>query len=64
MKFIFNQVASDLAAIYIITYDMSAYTAATVEAETMLNIYREAVARGLSLLRDQNVRKFITGDTT
>ena len=63
VRFLLNQVASDLAAIYIITYDMSGYTAATVEAETMLNIYREAVARGLSLLRDKNVKTFMTGDT-
>ena len=63
VKFLLNQVASDLAAIYIITYDMSAYTAETVEAETMLNIYRESVARGLSLLRDKNVKTFMTGDT-
>ncbi len=63
VKFGLNQVASDLAAIYIITYDMSAYTADTVEAETMLNIYREAVARGLSLLRNQEVARFIQNDT-
>ncbi len=63
VKFILNQVASDLAAIYIINYDMSAYTASTVEAETMLNIYREAVARGLSLLRNQEVKDFIVNDT-
>jgi len=62
VKFILNQVASDLAAIYGITYDMSAYTADTVEAETMLNIYREAVARGLSLLRNQEVKRFIEND--
>ena len=63
VKFILNQVASDLAAIYGITYDMSGYTADTVEAETMLNIYREAVARGLSLLRNQEVARFIQNDT-
>ncbi len=63
VKFILNQVASDLAAIYIITYDMSGYTADTVEAETMLNIYREAIARGLSLLRNQEVKRFIENDT-
>ncbi len=61
LKFILNQVASDLAAIYIITYDMSAYTTATAEAETMLNVYRESTARGLSLLRDQKRKIFING---
>ena len=63
VRFILNQVTSDLAAIYGITYDMSGYTADTVEAETMLNIYREAVARGLSLLRNQEVKRFIKNDT-
>ncbi len=63
VRFILNQVASDLAAIYGITYDMSGYTADTVEAETMLNIYREAVARGVSLLRNQEVKRFIVNDT-
>ena len=57
-KFILNQVASDLAAIYIITYDMAGYTD-RVEAETMINVYRETVMRGLSLLKNQEVKDFI-----
>ena len=64
VKFILNQVASDLAAIYIINYDMSGYTASTVEAETMINVYREAVARGLSLLKNKEVAKFIVDKST
>ena len=62
VKHILNQTCSDLAAIYIITYDMSGYTD-RVEAETMINVYRESVARGLSLLKNQEVKTFITGDT-
>jgi len=62
VKYILNDVASNLAAIYIISYDMSGYTADTVEAETMINVYRESIARGLSLLKDQEVKDFITGD--
>ena len=62
VKFILNQVASDMAAIYMISYDMSGFTD-RVEAETMINVYREAIARGLSLLRNQEVKDFITGDT-
>jgi len=58
VKYILNQVVSDLAAISIITYDPSGYTD-IVEAETMINVYRESVARGLSLLRNQDVKKFI-----
>jgi len=63
VKYILNRVTSSLAAISIITYDMSGYTAATAEAETMINVYREDALMGLSLLRDQEVKKFITGDT-
>ncbi len=59
-KYILNQTASDLAAIYIITYDMSGYTN-MVEAETMINIYRESALRGLSLLRNQEVKTFLGG---
>jgi|APSaa5957512576_1039674.scaffolds.fasta_scaffold01415_9 hypothetical protein len=62
VKFILNQTASDLAAIYIITYDMSGFTD-RVEAETMVNVYRESVARGLSLLRNQEVKSFMVSDT-
>ena len=36
---------------------MSGYTADTVEAETMINVYREAIQRGLSLLRNQEVKE-------
>lgn len=62
VKHILNQVASDLAAIYIISYDMSGFTD-RVEAETMINVYRESVARGLSLLKNQEVKDFMVGDT-
>jgi len=58
VKFLLNQVTSDLAAIYIITYDMSGYTD-RVEAETMINVYRESATRGMSLLKNQEVKDFI-----
>ncbi len=63
VKFLLNRTASALAVIDIITYDMSAYTASTAEAETMLNVYREEAEQGLDLLRDQDVKKFIVGDS-
>ena len=61
VKYILNDLTSNLAAIYIITYDMSGYTD-RVEAETMINVYRDAALRQMSLLRDQNVKEFIIGD--
>lgn len=63
VKFLLNRTASAIAAIDIITYDMSSYTTETAEAETMINVYREELLMGLSLLRDQKVKTFITGDT-
>ncbi len=61
VRFILNDVASDLAAIYAITYDMSGFTD-RVEAETMINVYRDAALRGLSILKNQEVKTFMTGD--
>lgn len=61
VKFILNEVASNLAAISAITYDMSGFTD-RVEAETMINVYRDAVLRGLSILRNQEVKSFMVGD--
>ena len=58
---ILTGLCTDLVAINAITYDMSGYTDIT-EAETMLNVYRESVMRGTSLLRDQKVKVFITGE--
>lgn len=62
VKYILNEVASEMAAIKIITYDPSGYTD-IVEAETMINVYRENVQRGLSLLRNQEVRRFMVNDS-
>ncbi len=57
-KQLLTEVASDLAAIYAIQYDMSGFTS-RIEAEDMINILRDAALRGLSLLRDQKVVKFL-----
>lgn len=57
---ILKEVASNLAAIYVILYDMSGFSSRT-EAEDMINILRDAALRGLSLLRDKKVQDFITG---
>lgn len=60
VKALLTQVASDLAAMYAIQYDMSGYTS-RYEAETMLDMLRDSALRGLGLLRDQKVVTFING---
>jgi len=59
-KQILKQIASDLAAIYVISYDMSGFVTRT-EAENMVNILRDAALRGLSVLRDKKTQDFING---
>ena len=57
-KGILKQVASDLAAINVIIFDMSGYTSRT-EAEDMINILRDSAIRGMAILRDKKVQDFI-----
>ena len=58
-KGLLKEAASNLAAIYVIQYDMSGYTS-RIEAEDMVNILRDAALRALSLLRDKKHSDFIT----
>ena len=60
VKGILKEVASSLAAIYVIQYDMSGYTS-RIEAEDMINVLRDAALRGMSLLRDKKAQTFIKG---
>ena len=48
VKGVLKMVASDLAAIYVIMYDMSGFTSRT-EAEDMINVLRDSALRGLSV---------------
>ena len=57
-KNLLREVASNIAAIYAITYDMSGFTS-RVEAEDMINVLRDAALRGLALLRDKKTQEFI-----
>lgn len=57
-KGILKSVASNLAAIYVISYDMGGYTS-RIEAENIINILRDAALRGLRLLKDKKVTDFI-----
>ena len=60
VKGLLKEAASNLAAIYVIQYDMSGFTS-RVEAEDMINILRDAALRAISLLRDKKVQDFING---
>jgi len=60
VKGILDQVTSDIAAMYLIQYDMSGYTS-RYEAETMLDVLRDSALRGLSVLRDFKQQTFIQG---
>lgn len=61
-KTLLGEVASNLGGIYLIGYDMS--SASRIELEDRVNILRDAALRGLSLLRDTNVKEFIGKVTT
>ena len=58
-KGLLKEVASNLAAIYVIQYDMSGFTS-RVEAEDQINVLRDAALKGLSLLRDKKVKAFMS----
>lgn len=60
VKGILKEVASNLAAIYVIQYDMSGF-ASRVHAEDQINVLRDAALRGLALLRDKKTQDFMTG---
>jgi len=59
-KNILKQIASDLAAIYVINYDLSGFTT-RIEGEDMINILRDSALRGLSIIRDKKAVDFING---
>ena len=57
-KGLLKEVASNLAAIYVICYDMSGYNS-RVEAEDLINVLRDSALRNLQLLKDKKVTDFI-----
>lgn len=60
VKGILKQAASNLAAIYVINYDMGGYTSRR-EAESMINVLRDAYLRCLTLLREKKTETFVNG---
>ena len=61
-KQLLTDIASNLAAIYAIQYDMSGFTS-RIEAEDMINILRDAALRGLSIIRDTKIQDFLIKGT-
>ena len=58
VKGILKEAASNLAAIYIICYDMSGYMSLS-EAESMITILRDGYTRCLQFLRDIKTQTFM-----
>ena len=57
---ILKDVASSMAATYVIMYDLGGYPS-RYHAETLLDVLNNAINRGLSLLRDKIAVDFING---
>jgi len=57
VKGVLKEVASNLAAIYVIQYDLG--TIGMREAENRVNILRDAALRGLAVLRDKKQQTFM-----
>lgn len=57
-KGILQECATCIAAIYVISYDLSGYDS-RIEAEDIINVLRDAYLRDLKLLRDKKVSDFI-----
>jgi len=57
-KNILKEAASNLAAIYVIQFDLSGFNS-RIEAEDMINVLRDGALRAMSILRDKKVQDFI-----
>lgn len=55
---ILKEAASNLAAMYVIQFDMSGFTS-RAEAKLMMNVLRDGFLRNISLLRDVKKRTFV-----
>jgi len=60
VKGILKECASNIAAMYVIQYDMSGYTS-RAEAQTMLNVLRDRVEADIEVLKEIAKRDFIVG---
>ena len=57
-KYLLSDVASSLAAIYVINYDFSGYPTRIV-AEDMINILRDSALRGIQTLKEEKATEFV-----
>lgn len=57
-KGIFSDIVSSFVAIQGITYSMAGYTS-RIEAEDMINVLRDGMLRGLSIIKDKKVQDFV-----
>ena len=62
-KMVLQETASNLAAIYVIIYDMSGWTGNRIEAEDMINVLRDAALRNIKMLKDKKGTDFIREKT-
>ena len=58
VKGILKMIASNMAAIWVISYDMAGFTT-RIEAEDMINILRDQYMAGISILRDMKQIEFV-----
>jgi len=61
VKYILEETVTNLAAVYLINYDMSGYTSRG-EAESMINVLRDAAIRGITTLTDIKKQTFMIGE--
>lgn len=62
VKGLLSLAASNLVAMYIISYNLSAYHS-RIEAETMLDVLRDGALKAIELLKTKEVEDFIDGET-
>ena len=60
VKGILKEIASNLAAMYVIEYDMSGFTT-LAQAQTMLDVLWDMAQKSLSLLKDKDKTDFVSG---
>ena len=58
VKYILTDVVSSKVAMFGIQYDMSGYTSLP-EAQTQLDVLRDAIVKGIELLKETNNRTFL-----
>lgn len=60
VRTILDMVVSDLAAIYVIQYDMENF-ASYLEPEDRINVLRDSALRGLAILKDKDYQNYMKG---